>query len=212
MIYFDLSFPLTEKIKSFPGLPAARIEQHYFLEKDGFNENLLLLYSHTATHVDAPAHILENGKTIDLFPIEKFFGQALVIDFSAEERIIDLNFLAPWQKKIKEVEFLLIRTGFAAHWADESYFEMFPVLSSEAAHFLSRLRLKGIGIDAPSFDPVESKDLINHRLLLGEEVLLYENLNLHPALPCEFKFFAFPLKIVKGDGSPLRAIGLIDQG
>jgi kynurenine formamidase len=70
--------------------------------------------------------------------------------------------------------------------------------------------LKGTGVDAPSFDPVDSVKLSVHKALLSKGIVLIENLTNLDALPDKgFIFCCFPLKIKGGDGSPVRAVGIV---
>ncbi len=236
MRIIDLSHQLSETIPSFPGIPAAHIENAFtiaengFNEKklllyshsathldapahiieSGFNEKKLLLYSHSATHLDAPAHIIENGKTLDRFPLTKFFGTGRQVRFNLRTDKISFSFLQPYLEGIFTADFLIINTGFSKKWGQKAYFEKFPVLTTQAAEALVQGGIKGVAIDTPSFDPVDSQQLPVHRLFLEKEVILIENLMIPGELPEKFIFAVFPLRIENGDGSPVRACAIIE--
>ena len=87
----------------------------------------------------------------------------------------------------------------------------FPSLSVEAVETLLKFNLKGIGLDVPSIDSIDSPDYPNHNLVLSQEMIIIENLtNLKDLTGVDFTFAAFPLKVKDGDGSPVRAIAIID--
>ena len=134
-------------------------------EKDGFVEKKITLYSHTGTHMDAPAHILPGTKTLDEFPASHFGGQAVVLDVTAD-RTINKAALEQFEPLIKESEFVLLYTGWSKYWGYEQYFADFPVLSAEASRWLSNFDLKGIGVDAISVDKVGTTEYTNHKIFL----------------------------------------------
>jgi kynurenine formamidase len=96
------------------------------------------------------------------------------------------------------------------HWKTPAYSGPFPTLASDAAGYLTRFNLKGIGIDALSIDPVGDIELAVHKILLSGNLIIIENLTgLEKWLNNDFLFCCLPLKIEEGDGSPVRACALI---
>jgi kynurenine formamidase len=86
------------------------------------------------------------------------------------------------------------------------------VLHRDAALYLTSFNLKGIGSDTISFDPVDSVELPVHHILLLKGLILIENLVNLTSLPKHnFAFSCFPLKIKNGDGSPVRAVGIVPR-
>ena len=107
-------------------------------------------------------------------------------------------------------DFLLFYSHWVDFWGTETYFQGFPVLTPESAEYLSNLPLKGVGIDAVSFDPVGNEKLPNHMALLNREIILIENLRgLRQLLNKEFYFSCQPLKIKGADGCPVRAFAVL---
>lgn len=204
----DLTHLIHPAMTVYPGTSPPVLEKKCTLETDGFVEHRLEMTTHTGTHVDAPAHLLTQGKTLDQFPVEKFSGKAVCIA-CIDRKEIDIDFLTLFERKISTVEFVLFYTGWQDKWGDASYFEGFPVLTPEAALWLSRFPLKGVGLDTISADPASSVELPNHRLLLEKEILIYENLVHLDQLPEEgFIFYGIPLNLEKSDASPVRAFAL----
>ena len=111
------------------------------MEKDGFRETLLEMYSHTGTHMDAPAHMLPSGRTLDDFPAETFAGRGFVVDCRGAAEIT-LPMLRRQEEALGEAEFLLFCTGWDRYWGQPRYYEGFPCLTAEAAEYVASLGLK----------------------------------------------------------------------
>jgi len=105
---------------------------------------------------------------------------------------------------------VLFCTGWSQLWGTPVYYENYPVPDEESAEYLAGFNIKGVGFDTPGGDKVGSETLPVHRILLGHDIILIENLtNLRILPPTGFTFACFPLKIKNGDGSPVRAVGII---
>lgn len=208
MKYADLTHVLKENMPVYPGTEPPLFLPGNTIEKDGFAEKKITMFSHTGTHMDAPAHMVAGAPGLDDFPVDKFTGTACLLDFAASgRRVIEKSDLSAIGKSLGNSDFLLIRTGWDRFWGSDEYFASFPVLNEEAARYLAALPLKGIGIDAISVDPVGSADMGVHKILFGRNFIIIENLKGLDRIPAgDFRFSAFPLKIDRADGSPVRAL------
>ena len=118
--------------------------------------------------------------------------------------------LEPYQAKITDVDFLLLHTGWNQYWGSEKYFTNYPVLSVEAAHWLTNFSLKGFGLDTISADTADTQDYQVHKALLQKNMIIIENLTNLVDLPSsQFEFSCFPLSFEDADGSPVRAVAFI---
>jgi kynurenine formamidase len=207
----DLSHTISPDMPAYPGTEPPTFKIGCTIENDGFLEKKITLYSHTGTHIDAPAHLIK-GLTLDQLQIEQYFGEALLVDFQSIGRnIIQLDDLTKYKKEINSADFLLINTGWNKHWGTEKYYSDYPVLSGDAADWLSKHSLKGFGIDAISADTADSTDFPIHKILFKENIIIIENLvNLENIETNSFKFSCFPLSIQEADGSPVRAVAYLD--
>lgn len=207
----DLSHTISPEITVYPGTEPPRFEVPCTIEEDGFTEKIITMYSHAGTHVDAPGHIIAGGVTLDKMPVEQFIGRAFVLDLSALNKpVIDVGDLEKFREILEESEFALLYTGWSRHWGTDGYLEGYPVLSIEAAQRLGGYGLKGVGIDIISVDVPCSEDFPVHRVLLGKGLIIIENLTNLDKLPeSGFVFSCTPLKIKDGDGSPVRAVGIV---
>lgn len=206
----DLTHLISSDMPVFPGTEQPIFEKANTLEKDGFQEAKITMYSHTGTHIDAPAHMLSDGPYLDNLAIDHFIGEATILDFSSGEiKLIDLDSLKPYEDKIKSVEFLIIKTGWSKYWGDKKYYEDFPSLSEASAKWLSEFNLKGIGIDAISIDNMKSTTFEVHKILMPKNILIIENLtNLDSIRKEYFTLSVMPLKNENADGSPVRAFSI----
>ena len=206
MKIYDLSHKLNNESPVYPGnqqpefTPAAQIETH------GYRETHFRFHSHLGTHIDAPAHMIAAGKTLDQLPVEHFCGNAIVIKTEPGNKI-GIEQLAVKTDEITKSEFVLFRTGWSKYWSSPEYFGNFPVLTPEATAFLLQFALKGIGFDHISADSMDSKDYSNHYAILGKNMIIIENL----VFPDDFsatsgEFSCYPLPYENADGSPVRAV------
>ena len=210
MNIIDLSHAVSSHMPVYPGTEPPAITTGCTIEEDGFEEKKISFYSHTGTHMDAPAHMIQESKTLDQFSIDHFYGKAVVINVSTSNKpIIDLEDIAIYEENLKKHEFLLIHTGWSRYWGNDTYYSGYPVLSVEAVEWLCKYNLKGFGMDVISVDEAKSENFPVHSSLLKNDIVIVENLkdlDLVPVL--SFTFSCFPLKFVEADGSPVRAVAL----
>lgn len=177
------------------------------MERDGFRETRLCFDTHLGTHIDAPAHLLERGKTLDRLPLDAFTGKALIIPLPGNAPFIERDHLTPHAGELGTVEFVLFNTGWSEYWGTSRYFKGFPVLTAAAVDHLLGYSLRGIGFDAVSADPVDSTGYPNHIKILKREMIIIENLRFPQELDdTTGDFSCFPLPVENADGSPVRAI------
>ncbi len=206
----DLSMTISEDMRVYPGDPRTIVYTWASRSLHGYYANLIVMGEHAGTHVDAPAHFVEDGETVDLVPVEKFMGKGVVVDVSwvddeVSGEIIHRE-LGKLSTRIGVGWFVFFYTGYSSERMNRDY----PVLSVDAAQMLASRGVNGVGIDAPSIDHEPYRV---HRLLLGRGVVIYENLvNLDELLGCAgFMFVGFPLKISGGSASPVRAIAVVEE-
>lgn len=210
MKIMDLTHVIHDTMPVFPGTEPPIIKNALTIEEDANREKLITMFSHTGTHMDAPAHMIFDGNRLDQMPVEHYIGDSLVIDCrKVENNTIDLSLLKTYHAAIKEVDFVLFCTGWSDKWGQEAYFDEFPALSEEAAEWLVGQNLKGVGVDAISIDLMSAQVFKIHHILLGSNFVIIENLlGLERLLDKKFKLSVLPLKIKDADGSPIRAVAM----
>ncbi len=213
MKIIDLTHTIKADMPVYPNTEKPKIQQTNTYEKDGFREALLTLGSHTGTHIDAPAHIIEGKPTLDSFDISQFVGKALVIDCRdlKEGEEINAQRIEKYGDKAKQAEFLLFNLGWDKKWGSNEYFGDFPCLSDEALDVIIKNDYKGIGFDVISIDSIGKPLNVHTKLFSQKEIINVENLkNLDLCGSDLFTFICLPLKLLNADGSPARAIAIID--
>jgi len=162
----------------------------------------LELGAHSGTHVDAPAHFIAGGATIDQIPVERFICPARVVEASGR-RLLPPEVLAG----------LGIQSGMAVLFKTDNgalprgqFSEDYASLSAELAAELARLKVNLVGLDYLSVDPFDSQDYPAHHTLLGAGVLLLEDCDLREVLPGEYWLACLPLRIRGTDAAPCRAL------
>ena len=208
MHVMDLTQTIGDTMPVYPGTEQPKLTQTNTIEKDGFKETLLRMYSHTGTHMDAPAHIFPGAPTLDALPAEKFTGKACVVDCSdaGEGGRITMRRIQNVRAAADEAEFLLFYTGWSRLWNDGRYFGAYPAFDADVMRYCAAGK-KGIGVDTISIDPIDSFELPMHRIVLGAGLVIVENLtNLEGLIGRAFRFAALPLKYENADGAPVRAI------
>ena len=209
MRVYDLTHTIRNDMPVYPGTEQPRLTTACTIEEVGYRETLLHMYSHTGTHMDAPAHMLPDGAALDRYPGEKFVGAAIVVDCRGEK---DISLPLLQRYDLSGVDFVLFCTGWDKKWGTPAYYENFPCLTAEAAAYLAALPLKGVGEDSISLDPCDSTEFPNHITLMKAGFINTENLTgLDALLGRRFTFVTLPLKFENADGCSCRAIAMEDQ-
>lgn len=209
MNVLDLSHTISDTMPLWPGTPPVRMEALSDYASGGCRETMLSLTTHTGTHIDAPAHLLPHGPTLDSMNPAQFAGSAAVLDCRNRGRVT-LSFMQSYASVLDRVEFLLFYTGWSQYWQTSDYFGEYPTLDEDAARYLAARRLKGVGSDTISMDSFMDAELPIHKILLGAGMILIENLrNLKGLSGREFFLTASPLKIRNADGAPARVMAIL---
>lgn len=207
MAIYDLTHLMHAGMPVYPGKQQPEFLPSATLSGDGYRELHLGLDGHTGTHMDAPAHMLENGKTLDKYPASRFTGTACIISVGQGKTVIDKDDLLHYESMIRESDFVLFRTQWSQYWGSDAYLRNFPVLTEQAVEWLTTFSLKGIGVDVISVDPTESTTWAVHHILFRNDLVIIENLCFPDELTeTRGTFHCFPLRIDQSDGSPVRAI------
>jgi len=223
---YDLSYPLETGMPVYPGAPEPSVTTRTTVSEEGYATTDLDLASHTGTHVDAPAHMLEDGRALETYDLDTFRFDAVIADcrpleprepVTAEmlERSLDAELD---DETLRSVDLLICRTGWAAQWGSESAFDH-PYLTAGAGEWLLEHDCH-CGIDAMNVDPTpgtferdaEPDGYPFHHVMFEGDRLLLENLRGLEPLPVDrmFTVHAYPLSYERADGSPVRAVGVVE--
>ena len=194
--------------------------------------NSLSTPEHGGTHLDAPRHFSEKGRTTDQIPLDQLVAPAVVIDVTKEAAAnrdyrLTREAVLAFEKAngpIARGTAVLLRTGWSRHWPNARAYLgddtpgdasklSFPSYGVEAARLLVEERgVAALGIDTASIDYGRSTDFQVHRVAAARNVPGFENLTNLDQLPLRGALvIALPMKIEGGSGGPLRAIALVPR-
>lgn len=194
----DLTRTISQDMQIYPGDPEPKFDPHATIKDNNVNVTRITLGSHSGTHVDAPWHFLQEGNSIDMEPIDKFIGEAVIIDASGKNSITAEDFSG---HDIRSNDIVLIYTGTGDSRTDFAYLDI------SAAEWMMKHGTKCVGIDTASVEKYGNKDAPVHKLLLARNIGIIENLvNLKQFVGCRMFFVCLPLPLKGIDGSPARAI------
>jgi arylformamidase len=204
----DLSYSLEPGTPVYPGDAGVEIKvlettSAQIPGRRALNNSRLSVSIHTGTHMDAPFHFFDRGKTIDQVPLDRLVGPALCLDLIGDP-VINAAILRPFLARIRQFPKVIMNTGWASHWGQEDYFTDHPCITGDAAQFLVEAGVHLVGLDTPS---VDQPPFPCHLVLLENGVVIVENLRNLDAIPQDtFELIVLPLKITGRDGSPVRAV------
>lgn len=145
--------------------------------------------------------MLAGGKNLDQFPLEKFSGRGVYIKVGKEFNTEEIK-----KVPLQEDDVVLFHTGMSDGYHSPIYYESYPSIPEKLAHYLVEKKIKIVGVDmcSPDYPP-----FLVHKILLGSEVLIIENLtNLGVLEGKTFNIYAFPVKS-ELDGAPVRVVAEI---
>ena len=204
MKIFDISPTISFKLAVFPGDKRFERKETIFFN-GGNNYSLSEIHTtvHLGSHVDAPIHYDLNGSGIDERNLNYYLGpcQVVQVSLSSEDRILPRHLPHNLQITASRILFRTNSYPDPNVWRDD-----FVGLSPELIDYLNVAGVILIGIDTPSIDPADSKELPSHRQIAKYNMAILEGVDLSMVPDGIYELIALPLKIQGGDASPVRAI------
>ncbi len=219
----DLSFPIRPHFR----WPVARDVRHSHARGDLFESSVMTIACHAYTHVDAPRHFMAGSRHIAEMPLEQWMGEAAVVDLThlgadGEVTAADLESRAG---HVRAGDIVLLRTDWPRRVSvdDERFWREAPWTGESACDWLVRRRVKTVGYDYPPdhvirtliFEPqrpVRAEQCTTHHRFFPAGITVIEYLtNLDAIGAPRCRFVALPLKLDGADGSPVRAVALVDD-
>lgn len=214
MKLIDLSHPLEHGQLNFPLDPKISVLPHNSVPAVGYNMTHISLATHQGTHLDAPFHFYDDGKTVDRMELEQFYGPATLVDLAPGGYLdartpLTVEMFEAHADAFQPGARIIYRTGWDRMFGTLEYFADFPTLTLDAARWMIERRIRMLGMDTPT-PSTDWKEC--HLLLLDAavEILIVEGLTKLEQLPKHFTFIGFPLKITGRDGSPIRAVAVVE--
>lgn len=228
MNFIYLSYALSENSPVYKGLNNVSLSHKNSIQENGYNTYIISIENHSGTHVDAPAHFLDDGKTISEYNLhDLIFDRVMVVDIPRNNgKQISIEDLQKLRKrinrgigeyhKLEETDFLIIRTGFHKYRQKEpeKYLTQNPGLDSDLIDYLRKNfpSIRAIGIDCISISSFGNPDIAikTHQNAFivdknyGEPLLLVEDMDLRFITPENQikKLFLMPWQIKGVDSVP----------
>lgn len=201
--YFDISPLVSEAIAVFPGdTPFRRKVAMSFASGDHLSLSSIETTVHLGAHADASNHYSRSGAGVEARDVRDYIGLCQVVRVTPEKgaRIG----LRDWGSRSVFAPRVLFATGSfpdANRWTAD-----FNSLSPELIDHLADAKVRLVGIDTPSVDPADSKNLESHQSLARHRLAVLEGLDLSEVPEDLYILVAPPLRLSGADASPVRAL------
>jgi arylformamidase len=207
MTIYDISLTLSPGLPTWPGDPGLVLELFESMDR-GAHANVTKISSsvHVGTHVDAPHHFLNDGRTVEQLPLDVLTGPCYVVQLPDGIEAITAEVLDRTEVT-SEMKRVLFGTSNSHLWAQgESDFQMdFVAITEDGAEWLVERGIQLVGVDYLSVAPYGDSEP-THQILLKAGVVIVEGLNLSKVMRGFYDLYCLPLKIAGCDGAPARAI------
>jgi kynurenine formamidase len=208
----DLTHPMTNGMPVMEGITPPTFRDLAEVAADGYAMSQYTFVNHTGTHVDAPAHQIAGGATLDDIPLDRLVTEALTIDLTTHQPgPVGLDVLGRFLPEVRPNDIVLLRSGNAANWGAAAYWSGWCYPDAAAAAAIVQAGVSGVGFDGPSADPVDSVDYELHHVWLAGGVIILENLAAMDQLPARCRIVVAPLKVSGANGGPARVLALVDD-
>lgn len=219
----DLTHTISDAVPAWDGKPLFSLDTLVDY-KDCVPPNLFRIQKLTAgmsvgTHLDAPAHVIPGGRTIEMITSDELVVDCVVINVSEEadeHYLLGIDTIKRFEKEqgmIPPNSLVIVYTGWSKFWdSPEKYHNnhVFPGVGVPAAEVLLKRNIRGIGIDTFSCDTGQSGFPV-HQIVLGADKYLVENVANADLLPATgSKALVLPAKIKGATEAPVRLLGLVD--
>lgn len=226
--YIWLSRPLDPAGPHPPAIPDPKLGILYTVRDDGVSVHTLQVASHTGTHLDAPAHVVDGGLTIHAWkPEELVFTSPVVIDLRLRDReVVMPEHLMPHALLLSGADIALFRFGYGSVRLDDPprFSEECPGFGIESAAYIRETfpRLRAVGMDVPSLACIAELDttMKSHNVLLkgeGRKFLVIEEMVLPAAgessvgLDGLVEVRVNPWLVEGMDSGPATVVGVIEE-
>ena len=186
MKIYDITQELFQA-KVFPGDESPTYERTLQIAKnDLVNLTVFRMCAHNGTHIDAPYHFFEKGKTVDQIELDRLIGECTVVEHEGDLMAEDVHHIMAWAKKR-----VLLKGK--------------TVVTLEAAKAFNQYDVLLIGNESQTVGP-EDAPMPVHLELLAKDVVLLEGIVLNEIKVGDYILNAAPINLGGADGAPCRAV------
>ena len=207
MKIFDISLTISPDLPVWPGDPSIELEQVESMD-EGAHANVSRLSAgvHIGTHVDAPHHFMNDGRTIEQLPLEVLTGSCYVTQLPDGVEAITAEALNGMSLPA-DTKRILFGTSNSRLWSrgETEFQEDFVAVAEDGAGWLVEYGIQLVGVDYLSVAPY-GDSIPTHRILLQAGVIVIEGLDLSAVPRGFYDLYCLPLKLLGAEGAPARAI------
>ncbi|HVP19677.1 MAG TPA: cyclase family protein [Spirochaetia bacterium] len=195
-------------------LPPFHMETVATVSKDSFYSSQITATTISGLYLESPAHIIEGGKTLDEYPVERFFTAAKIVKLPRQNprAQIDGELLSRHAPEVTPGEALLVATGWGAQWNRPGYVLDCPNMKKSALEWVLERRVSLFGVDIPCIESSWSeqddaaKGSLLRKLFEQDVLLLAPLVNLEAVRSDRGTLVCLPLRLAGTSGAPCRAI------
>jgi arylformamidase len=202
MRVIDISWPISENITQWRDTKSVTFRATRTFSKDKARNSIITFGTHTGTHVDAPAHFLRKGKTIDKVELTQLYGACRVLNLTKVKKITKDDLV---KYKIMKGEIILCKTVNSKKSPNAKFNENFVYLDTSGAQYLASKKIKAFGIDYLGVEHSQQNHP-THTALLSKNIPIVEGLRLKHVMPGSYMFMCLPLHIIGLEAAPARAV------
>ena len=200
-MWIDITQTMKNGMPNWPGDTPFSFEVGFTKQQTGsVNIGRITTSLHTGTHADAPFHFNSEAETIEQLDVNVYIGDCVIVDCIGQEVITAQSLASMDFHSVKRVLFKTVEQ------LGEEFPGTIPVISPDVAPFLKERGVILLGIDNPSVDPLDSKEVLAHHKLYEHGIHILEGLDLRQVQQGLYELIALPLKITGADGAPVRAV------
>jgi kynurenine formamidase len=208
----DLTQAMANGMPVMAGITPPEFRDLADVATDGYAMSQYTFINHTGTHVDAPAHQIVGGASLDDIPLDRLVTDALTIDLTGHDPgPVGPAGLGGALEQVRPGDIVLFRSDNAANWGTDAYWHGWCYPDAAATRALIGRGVSGVGFDGPSADPVDSVDFELHQMWLGAGKIIIENLAGLAELPARCRIVVAPLKVRGANGGPARVLAFVDE-
>lgn len=207
MKIIDISWPIFSSMTEYKDRKSVQFAHAKKFAEDQVRETIICMNVHSGTHVDAPAHFLPDGKTLDLVDPGTLMGVCRVIDCTDVQEKITNEDLA--KHNLQAGEIILFKTKNSKLAIDAPFNPEFIYLDQMGAQYLVERKVRSVGIDYLGIER-NQPDHQTHKTLLGNDIAIIEGVRLEHVSAGNYFLFCLPLSVVGLDAAPARAYLAMD--
>jgi arylformamidase len=209
----DLTATFRTHMPVWPTSPLPILEPLGVVARDGYAVERLNALTHSGTHMDAPYHFMESGKTVDQIAPADLTGVGAVLDLRKEVsgNLVPLAAIERHWPKTFQPEIVLLETGWShSRSPTKKYLYDFPGIDPPTAEWLVKKKVKGVGTDTLGIDPYANSKFEAHKVLLGHDIWILEALDHLDTLKegSPYTIVAAPLKLEGASGAMSRVFAI----